>query len=236
MVVAADDVGNTHIVVVDHDGEVVDRTSVGASQDEVVEVLVAPDHPALDLILNDGLALEARAQADDRLHARRRFAGIAVAPAPVIEPRAALGARLLPHLLQLLRARVAVIGMPAGQQLRGDLPVALGARKLRNGLAVPGQLKPFEPVDDRRDRGVGRALAIRVFDPQQHLAAAPARIEPVEQRRAGSADMQEPGRRGGKSRNDSHPTSSARVRDKAVRASHNPLCSSNRHHGADVTP
>jgi len=236
MVVAADDVGNPHIVVIDHDREVVDRASVGANQDQVVQVFVAPDHPALNLILNDGFALEARAQADDGLHARRCLTTIAVTPTPVVEPRAAFGTRLLPHLLQLLRARIAVVGMPAGQQLRGDLPVALGACKLGNGLAVPGQPKPFEPVDDRRHRGVGRTLAIRILDPQQHLAAAPACIEPIEQRCAGSADMQEPGGRGGKSRNNSHPTSSARLRDKPVRASHDPLCSCNRHHGADVTP
>ena len=40
MVVAADDVGHAHVVVVDDDGEHVGRRAVGAQQHEVVEVLV----------------------------------------------------------------------------------------------------------------------------------------------------------------------------------------------------
>ena len=56
MIVAADDVGDGHVVVVDHDREHVGRRAVGAQQHEVVEVLVLPDDAALDLILDHGLA------------------------------------------------------------------------------------------------------------------------------------------------------------------------------------
>jgi hypothetical protein len=44
----------------------------------------------------------------------------------------------------------------------------------------------------------GRALAVGVLDAQQELAAGVAGVEPVEQRRARAADMQEAGGRGGK--------------------------------------
>ncbi len=57
MVVAADDVGDAHVVVVDHDREHVGRRAVGAQQDEVVEVLVLPDDAALHLIVDHGLAV-----------------------------------------------------------------------------------------------------------------------------------------------------------------------------------
>ena len=57
VVVAADDVGDAHVVVVDHDRQHVGRRAVGAQQDEVVEILVLPDDAALHLVLDDGLAL-----------------------------------------------------------------------------------------------------------------------------------------------------------------------------------
>ena len=64
MVVAADDVGDAHVVVVDDDGEHVGRRAVGAQQDEVVEVLVLAGDAALHLVLDHGLAVERRLEAD----------------------------------------------------------------------------------------------------------------------------------------------------------------------------
>ena len=56
VIVAADDVGDAHVVVVDHDREHVGRIAVAAQQDEVVEILVLPDHAALNLVLDHGFA------------------------------------------------------------------------------------------------------------------------------------------------------------------------------------
>ena len=72
VIVAADDVGDAHVVVVDHDREHVGRRAVRAQQHEVVEVLVLPDDAALHLVLDHGLAGERRLEADHRL--RRRAA------------------------------------------------------------------------------------------------------------------------------------------------------------------
>ena len=202
MVVAADDVGDGHVVVVDHDGEHVGRRAVAAQQHEIVEVLVLPDHAALHLVLDHGLAGQRRLEADGRLHAGGRLGGIAVAPHAVIEAGAALGARLLAHLVELFRRGVAVIGLALGQELLGDLAVARGAAELVDDVAVPIELQPFQPVQDGVDRLLGGALAVGVLDPEQHLAAAAAGIEPVEQRGAGASDMEEAGRRGGEAGDD----------------------------------
>ncbi len=113
VVVAADDVGDAHVVIVDHDGEHVGRIAIATQQHEVVEVLVLPDHAALDLILDHGLAGLGRPEPDRGLHAGRRFRGVAVAPQAVIEARAALGARLFPHRREFLRRGVAAIGLAA---------------------------------------------------------------------------------------------------------------------------
>src|SRR5207248_7859198 len=69
--------------------------------------------------------------------------------------------------------------------------------------------EPGQPVDDCGDRFGGRALAVGVLDAQPKDAAIPmllvmTRIEPVEQRGAGAADMQKPGRGRGETDGDAH--------------------------------
>ena len=76
-----------------------------------------------------------------------------------------------------------------------DLGVAIGARELEDGVAVPIEPEPAHPVEDRVDRRLGRARAVGILDPQQELAAVMAREQPVEQRGARAADMQKAGRR-----------------------------------------
>src|SRR5262249_25045173 len=129
-------------------------------------------------------------------------ARVAVAPAPVVELRAALAARGFAHLGELLGGRVAVIGLALRQQLLRHLAMARGTGELVDRLPVPRDAEPGEPLEDRVDCGLGRALAVGVLDPQQHLAATAARVEPVEQRRARSADVEEAGRGGSKARDD----------------------------------
>ena len=97
VVVAADDMGDAHVVVVDHDRQHVGRRAVGAQQHEVVEVGILPDDAALHLVLDHGLAGQRRLQADHRLDAGRRLGRVAVAPAPVVELGAALAPRRLAH-------------------------------------------------------------------------------------------------------------------------------------------
>src|SRR5258707_4267017 len=42
-----------------------------------------------------------------------------------------------------------------------------------DGVAVPFDPEPGQPIKDRGDRLFGGALAVGVFDPQQHPASAP---------------------------------------------------------------
>ena len=76
--------------------------------------------------------------------------------------------------------------------------MARRARELEDDLAVPVEAEPGQPVENGGDGRIGRALAVGVLDPQQHLAAGVARIKPVEQRGAGAADMQKAGRATGR--------------------------------------
>src|SRR5262249_18656139 len=219
MIIAADDVGHIHVVVVDDDREHVGRGLVGAEQYEVVEVLVLPDHAALDRILDDGLAFGRRFQPDHGLDAGRRLARIAVAPAAVVELRAAFAPRGFAHFREFLGTRVTVIGLAGGEQLFRDLAMPRGAGELRDRFAVPRDAEPSEPVQDRVDGGLGRALAVGVLDAQEHLAAAPARIEPIEQRGARTTDVQKAGRGGRKARDDGFTHVGGRDRRRATTTS-----------------
>ena len=59
MIIAADDVGHAHVVVVDHDREHIGRRTVRAQQHDVVEIFVLPGDQALHLVVEGGLARSA---------------------------------------------------------------------------------------------------------------------------------------------------------------------------------
>ena len=57
VVVAADDVGDAHVVVVDDDGVEVGGGAVAAEDDEIVDLGIVHAHFALDHVVDDGFAL-----------------------------------------------------------------------------------------------------------------------------------------------------------------------------------
>ena len=183
--------GHAHVMVIHHDSQHVGGRAVGTKQHEVVQILVLPYHAALHLILDYRLASEGCLKPNHRLNAGWGFCGIAIAPAAVIELGTSFAARLFAHLRELLGRGIATVGAACLQQRASDLPVALRARELVDGLAVPIEAKPGEAIEDRIDRRLGGALPVGILDPQEHFAAAPAGIQPIEQRRARPPDVQE---------------------------------------------
>ena len=195
MVVAPDDMGDAHVVIVHHHGQHIGGVAVRAQQHEVVEVLVGEHDAALDLVVDDGLAGLGRLEADHGLEPARlglRSLRVAqIAPAAIIAGREFQGAGLLAHLLQLLLGGVAAISHAPRQQLACDLAMALDARILIDRIPIPIEPEPAQAVDDGRNGALGGALPVGVLDSQQHLAAVAMGVEPVEQRRAPPANMQE---------------------------------------------
>ena len=110
VIVAADDMGYAHVVVVHHDGEHVSRRAVRTQQHEVIEVFVLPDDPPLHLIFDHGFASQRRLEPDHRRNSGRGFRRVAVAPAAVVELGTAFTARLFAHLGEFLRRGIATIG------------------------------------------------------------------------------------------------------------------------------
>ena len=70
VIVTADDMGDAHIVVIDHNREHVSRRAVRTQQHEIVEVFILPYDPPLHLILDHGLARQRCFEPDHRLNSR----------------------------------------------------------------------------------------------------------------------------------------------------------------------
>jgi hypothetical protein len=69
MIVAADDVGDGHVMVVDHHRQIISRRAVASEDHEIVEFLVGEHDAALHAILDHRLALARRLEADGGLDA-----------------------------------------------------------------------------------------------------------------------------------------------------------------------
>src|SRR3546814_8298714 len=73
VVVAADDMGHAHVVVVDDDRQHVGRRAVGTQQHEIVELLVGDADIALNMIADYYLAFGRHPDADDGRDNGRRL-------------------------------------------------------------------------------------------------------------------------------------------------------------------
>ena len=148
MVVAADHMGDAHVVIVDDDREIVGRGAVRAQNDQIVELAVRDRDLALHrsrIVVAPSLR---RLEADRRRHPGRRFGRVAVAPGAVIARPSASRPRARSRIASSsCRRAIAVIGAAGGEQLPRDLGVTRGAGELVDDLAVPLEA---EPVAARR--------------------------------------------------------------------------------------
>ena len=204
VIVAPDRVGDAHVVVVDDDRQHVGRGSVGAQHDQVVHFTVGDRDLALDGILQHRFAVLRRAEANHGIYIRRCVRRIAIAPGAVISHGSFFGLCPFAHFRQFFRRAVAAIGVTPLEQFldNGDMTVAL--RKLVDGVLVGAQPQPLQAAENGIDGFRRRSLAVRVLDPQQVFAARVAGIQPVEQRRAGTADMEKARRGRGETCHDAH--------------------------------
>ena len=68
-------------------------------------------------------------------------------------------------------------------------PVDLETLRLKVGPVVPIEAQPVKGLEDGIRAGLGRALGIRILDPQHESSPGLTGVEPVEQCRAGTADV-----------------------------------------------
>ena len=204
VVVAADDMADRHVDVVDDDAEIIRRRAVGAGDDEIVELAVFEDDIALDQIFDHRRALARRAEADDiGLVGRQRGNHAFRRPASAVIGRFAFFFhRRLAFGVELRGAASAGIGFAHGQQFLNLLSVKRVALALIKRPFVIIEFEPFHGVKNRLDRLGGRPFAVGVLDAQDKFAAMMTREEKIKQRGARAADMQIAGRAGRESGSD----------------------------------
>ena len=193
MVVAAQHVGDSHIVVVDNNGQHVGRGAVAAQQHEIVKLLVLYGDFALDVVDQRRFAFKRRFQPYNRIDAGWCLGGGAVAPHAVVPHRLAGSLGLFAHGLEFFGRAVAVIGPALGDQLLCHLRVPVKLGRLIDRLLVAEQAKPCKTVKNRLHGFRGGACFVGVLNPDQIFSARVPRIEPVIERGPCATNVEETG-------------------------------------------
>ena len=124
VIVAADDVGDTHVMVIDDGCEHVGRRTVGPQDDVIVDLRIGDSDGTLYDILDGRLTGFRCFQADDERCTQRSIGSVAVPPASVIAKRLPGSALRGAHFLELFRRGEAFVGETMFQKLFGDLDMA----------------------------------------------------------------------------------------------------------------
>ena len=207
MVVSADDVGDAHLAVVDHGGEVVGGRPVAAEDHHVVELFGVEGARAVHHVVHhDGAVVVGHAKAPHvglaGIDAPLGLLGVEVAAGALIaleRVAALLGGRA--RGLELLGGAEAGVGAAGVDELLKGRPVVVAALGLVVGAAaaahagalVPVEAEPGEGPQDLLGVLLGRTARVGVVDAQHEGSARAAGERPVVNCRAGSADVQLPG-------------------------------------------
>ncbi len=208
VVVAADDVGDAHVDVVDDDRQVVGRVAVRPQHDEVLDHRVVElDPPVHHVVVRGGAGRHAKADGARRAggFARGDVVGREIHARAVVRPGLPGGFRGLALRFDVVGIAVAVVGVARRDQLFSRRAVAvepLGLEVRPVGAAdfrpfVPVEAEPPHAVEDAGHHLPRRPLHVGVFDPQDERAAGVPRVQPVEERGAGAADVKVAGGRRG---------------------------------------
>ena len=204
VVVAADDVRDAHEGVVDDRREVVGGGSVGAEDDEVVELLGIEDDLAVHRVVNhDVAAVERHLDADGvglaGVDARLRGGGVDGAAGALVALEGVLARpRRLSVGLELLGGAEAVVGPALGDELLGSLAVDAQALRLSVraevaalvGALVPVEAQPTHGTKDDLGVLVGRAGRVGVVDAEDERAVVGTGERPVVNRGARTAHVE----------------------------------------------
>src|SRR5258708_7397394 len=195
VIVAAHDERDLHRDVVRDHGEIVDRRSIRAKDDEVAfsDVAVRKGDWPVDEIRPARVAVW-YAEADGERHAGgaapRDFVRRQRSTAPVILERFFASERRGTHLVELLRRAEAPIRLVRLDQALDVSLVSRQVRALIDGILVPIEPEPIEAVEDCPRALAGAPRLVGVLDAEKELSAVALDVEPVEERGPRPADMQ----------------------------------------------
>ena len=146
MVIAPNDVRDSHVVIVNDHGQVISCPAVGAGDNQIFDLLVAARQRSRYHILKGSLTIR-YFQTNSKLPTGvKPFLDLGLgktqAPSVVVE-RSLFGAGLLPRFFQFLGSAETSVAIPAFQDLPCMAFVNIRSLGLVNNLLVPRQAKPF---------------------------------------------------------------------------------------------
>uniref|UniRef100_A0A0N5A035 PE-PGRS family protein n=1 Tax=Parastrongyloides trichosuri TaxID=131310 RepID=A0A0N5A035_PARTI len=176
VVVATDNMGNAHIMIIDHNRMHIGWCAVRTQNDQVVQRRRFPAHRPLHGVLDDDRLIQRPTEAHRVGLGQVIDAGLAVAPGG--DEAAPLGLGLIAQGRGLVGRQEVAIGVTRRQQLVDHLAVTVGASELEDRLFVAEQFEPGQAVEDGLHRLIRRTLAVGVLDTDQEFAAAPLGVQP----------------------------------------------------------
>ncbi len=191
VVLTAHDVGDAEVDVVGAGGEVIGGRAVAAEEREVFDVV-----RRFGLIAEDGVGEGYGFASGDAVTEHEGLAGGGAGVGLVAGHFAHAGIRLpgsgelgCVGILGGLGGGEVSVGKAFGEDVFGQLLVQVEAVRLTIML-VPAEAEPLEAFVDGLEGRLGVALQIGVIDAEDHRAAMAAGVQPVEDKRAGAADVQ----------------------------------------------
>ena len=120
VVIAADHMGDAHVVIIHHNGVQIGGRAIAAQDDHVIQFAIGDAHFALHQIRNHGLAFQRCLDANGEGLVRLFCPGLTIPPAAVIPWWATFRRSAFAHFGQFFRCRPAAIGLTHRQQRLRD--------------------------------------------------------------------------------------------------------------------
>ncbi len=197
-ILSTDHMGYVHVVIIHRIGDQKRRRAVATPNHEILDALMRELDVTSDQVLDHRDAIVWRSKTNDNSWPINDI----TVTRPAVIPSGQ--ARVFSHLRRLLASEIAEVGLALGDQPLNGSDMILSTIRLEQRPNVPVDSKPLQRLDNGVDKLLLLQRSVGVFDSQHHLATAVAGEQPVEQCRAGTANMQITGR----GRSETHARSS----------------------------
>jgi hypothetical protein len=146
MIVAADDVRDSHIGIVDDNGEIVRRRAIRAGNYQIIELGILEDHPAPHLVVDNNLTILRIPESHNGVDTDARL--FSVAATTVIAYFTP--ARHLPGAtrLELFLSAITAVRLARLKPLIGNFFIAIESMRLEKRALVGIQTQPGQAIED----------------------------------------------------------------------------------------
>jgi hypothetical protein len=188
VIIAANNMGNTHVDIINHYGKVVGRRAVTAGYYEIIQFFISDTDAPTHQILKYHRTFQGIAKADDGLDPRPGWVDF-ISAFMVVARFNILRALFFSHGIQLFGRTETVIGQPLFQKSVEHFAVAIHPIRLEDRPIIIIEPNPAQTLENGINRSLGGALTVGIFHPQDELPAMMACIKPAEKSRTNPTDV-----------------------------------------------